>query len=245
MLLAINIGNTNITVGIFNEENLEISFKIPIKSTNPGNILREKLKDFSGIDGVVIGSVVPDVTPLMIEVLEKLSLSSPLVVDSKMNLPIKLNVDYPEKVGVDLLSNMVAAHMLYNNDSIILDSGTATTFCSLSKEGIFSGAVIAIGLDAMSNSLSQNGAQLPDISIKKHDGAVGKNTIEAMQLGIYWGYVDLVQGMINRLKSKVGEVLIIGTGGNLELVAKDLKGIGIIDSDLTIEGLRIIYKLNT
>lgn len=244
MLLAINIGNTNITHGIFDEEKLIFSFKTPTKNRYFGKIFEEKFRNFHVIDKVVIGSVVPNMTKLVIGELEKLSVPAPLVINSKMNLPIKLDVDYPDKVGIDLIANMVAAQRIYNKDLIIVDSGTATTFCSLSKEGIFGGSIIAIGLEVMSDSLSKNGAQLPQISIEKPGKVIGKNTVEAMQTGIYLGYIDLVDGMIKRLKNKVGDTLIIGTGGNMELIAKDIKGIDIINKDLVLEGLRIIYQLN-
>ncbi len=241
MLLAINIGNTNITAGIFEDEKIVGSWKT---DKEKGEDFEDKLSNLKNIDGVIIASVVPQLTPGVIEVLKKLKLPDPMIVGSSMRLPIKLDVDHPEKVGMDLIANMAAAHELYPKPAIVLDCGTATTFCVISANSEFKGAVIAPGLQSLARSLSENAALLPDVEITKPENIVGRNTIESMQTGTYYGYLGLVKELLKKVKEENLDAKVIATGGNIKSISNDLDGIDSIDEDLVVKGLQVIYELN-
>ncbi|HUQ85111.1 MAG TPA: type III pantothenate kinase [Candidatus Limnocylindrales bacterium] len=242
MLIAINIGNTNITGGIFDGSKILEMWKI---SKNEHEELEKKILKFSKIDGVIIASVVPQITPIIKSLIKKLNLPIPIVVNSKLKLPIRISVDNPDKVGADLIANIVAAYDQYKKPVIVLDSGTATTFCLLSQEGEFTGAVIAGGLQSMSKTLSESTALLPKVEIEKPEKIIGKNTVDSMRSGIYYGYIGLVNEILKRIKKEYIDAFIIGTGGNILNVIDELPLVDEYNQSLTLEGLRIIHELNS
>ncbi len=241
MLLAINIGNTNITTGIFKGEKIVDSWKTAKEKIEE---FENKVSAFKNINGVIIASVVPNVTPRVVNVSKGLKLPDPLIVSSNLRLQIKFNVDHPEKVGADLIANMSAAQNLYPKPSTVLDCGTATTLCVLSEKSEFIGAVIAPGLRSMASALSERAALLPDIEIIKPEKIVGRNTIESMQSGIYFGYVGMVKELLKKLKEENPDAKILATGGNIKTLSTELDDIDLIDEDLVLKGLQIIYELN-
>lgn len=251
MLLAINIGNTITKFGFFEGEKLIHKVKIETDKDSkkidfsPLDKEFEHQKDIVGkIDGLIIGSVVPDFTiPLTQYIKQKFS-RDPVMISVDTRLPIKLPIRNPAEIGADLLANMVAVHQRYPKPSIVLDSGTATTFCLLSKDSVFAGCVIAPGLRMLAAALSSGAALLPEMKIIKPDFVVGRNTIECMQAGIYWGYVGSVKEILARMKSDYKDAFVVGTGGNIDVIAGEIPLIDEINTDLTLDGLRIIYEYN-
>ncbi len=241
MLLAINIGNTNITSGLFETSEFVDHWKIGKEKLTE---LENKFSKLKNIEGIIISSVVPQITPSVFTILKKLRFVKPLVVTSDMILPIKINVDHPEKVGSDLIANMIAAKELYRKTVIVLDCGTATTFCTLSKNGEFTGSVIAPGLRSMAKSLTENAALLPSFELIKPKSLIGHNTIEAMQSGVYFGYTGLIKEILNRLKKENPDAMIVATGGNIKSIIDEISDIDVIEENLTLKGLQIIYRLN-
>lgn len=241
MLLALNLGNTNITFGLFDRRSLVKSWKVSIDAIGDVDSI---LVDISDIDGVILASVVPQITPHIISMLSKLKLPAPLIVTRELSFPIKLDINRPQELGADLVANMVAASASYSKPIIILDSGTATSFCVVSKDGEFTGAIIAPGFRMMAKSLNENTALLPEVEIVKPDVLVGKNTIESILSGVYFGYIGLVNEILRKLKYENPEAKIIGTGGNLKTFISEIKNIDEVNYTLNLEGLRIIYELN-
>lgn len=241
MLLAINIGNTNITTGIFDGAKIVNSWKTAKENVEE---FANKISKCENIDGVILSSVVPQITPSIINLINKLDLPDTLIVNKDIKLPIKLAVENPEKVGADLIANMSAANTLHSKPTIVLDCGTATTLCLLSKNSEFTGAVIAPGLRSMASALSESAALLPEVKIIKPTNTVGINTIESMQIGIYYGYVGLVRELLKKAKDEYRDATVVATGGNIKNIITEIKGIDTVEESLILRGLQIIYGLN-
>lgn len=253
MLLAIDVGNTNIVFGLFekkNNGNLIGSFRLETRHSRTSdeyfalfqpNYLSITNKP-SPITAIIISSVVPQ-TKYELEKFckEHLKIKPTNVSDIKNKLGIKINIDNPEEVGADRLVNSVAAFSLHKKPAIILDFGTATTFDVIDNKGNYQGGVIAPGINLSIIALENTASKLPKISIEKPTRAIGKNTKQAMQSGIYYGYLGMIEKLIEEIKSELPKQkpLIIATGG-LANFYKSSK-IDVIDSDLTLKGLKIIY----
>lgn len=252
MILTINIGNTTTSLGVFDGEKLLVKWKIASDSKDINSYIKKLKEEFEKhhrlvkkIDGVIIGSVVPTLTPLVIEFVKRAKLPNVVVVNEKTILPITLHVDKKEEVGADIIADLIAANDLYSKPSVIIDSGTATTFSVLSSKGEFVGTVIAPGLELMAKSLFENTALLPRIAIEKPKTVIGTNTVGCMQSGVFWGYIGLLEGILKRIKHEYKNAIVIGTGGNITKIARETSQIDTIDENLTLKGLRIIYDLNT
>lgn len=253
MILVVDVGNTNIVLGVYKNDKLIKNWRI---STN-----KNKTEDDYGIElrvlfeyaqlkmeevrGIVISSVVP---PLM-GALERMAVSyfgiAPLIVGPgiKTNVPIKY--DNPREVGADRIVNAVAAIELYGGPLIIVDFGTATTFCAINHEGIYMGGAIAPGIGISTEALVSHAAKLPRIELIKPRTVIGKNTINSMQSGIIYGYVGQVDGIVQRMKEEMGRnPKVIATGGLAELISQESKTIDIVNPNLTLEGLRILHHRN-
>lgn len=254
MVLVIDVGNTNIVLGIYKGEELLKSWRIATdknKSSDEYGMLIDRLFSYNGyklteVDAVIISSVVP---PLMYS-LQAMSMKycdkEALVVGPGIKTGMNIIYDNPREVGADRIVNAVSAYNKYGGPVIIVDFGTATTFCGVSEQGEYLGGVIAPGIKISSEALFQRAAKLPKVELKKPEKVIGRNTVNSMQSGIIYGYVGLVDYIIDRMKSEqnLQKAKVIATGGLSTMIASETKNINEIDKLLTLEGLRIIYELN-
>ena len=236
MLLAVDIGNTNIVLGLFNKNRL-IS-KQRILTSRSADV---KVKD--GVDAAIISSVVPHLTRAISRKIGKRYKIRPVIVSRKKIGDLKIALRKKDQVGIDRLVNAVAVKHLYGAPAVIIDFGTATTFCALDGSGRYLGGAITSGLAISRDVLHERTAKLPLIEIKRPKKAIGRDTLEAMRSGLFYGYVDMVEGTIKRFKAKLGRhAKVIATGGLSGIIASGTKSIDIVDPDLTLKGLNIIYR---
>lgn len=253
MLLTIDIGNSNIVIGLFQKKLLMGEWRIssnPHKTVDEYAIMMEDLFSLKKIlpdeiDGVILSSVVPPLTPVFKEISAKYFHASPMVVTDQLKLGLTFRYENPGEIGADRIVNAVAGYQIYGGPLIIVDFGTATTFCSISKKGEYRGGVIAPGLNISAEALFQRAAKLPRIELVKPEKVIGKDTITSMQSGIIYGYVGLVEKLIDKMKKETREnATVVATGGLAGLIAPETGSIDKIDPHLTLEGLKIIYELN-
>jgi type III pantothenate kinase len=253
MLLCIDIGNTNITLGLYegaalgprwrlstehermpDEFGLQITGLLTLAGKSPANI-----------HGVSMASVVPPLTGRWIETCRTYLKSNPLVIDAGVRTGVKIRYEDPRAVGADRIVDAAAAFRLYGGPACIVDFGTATTFDAISADGEYLGGAIAPGIGVAAQSLFQRTAKLPRVDIAKPPAAIGRNTVHAIQSGLLFGYVGLVEGMVGRFRGELGpEMKVIGTGGEVDLIARETKVIEILAPWLTLDGLRMIYEMN-
>ncbi len=248
MILTVNIGNTNTSFGIFDNSNLLKMWKIKTFDASFGEMLEDGFESSNipndKIEGIIIGSVVPEITTKICKLLRKMNFPNPIIVNTELKFPIRLKVDNPDEVGSDIIANLVAANRLYPKPLVVLDSGTATTFSLLSDKSEFLGAIIAPGMELMAQSLSKNISLLPEVSLKKPDSLIGHNTIDCIRSGIYRGYIEMVRGLLFQIKKEQKNTKIVGTGGNIGILSKEIEEIDTVDEHITLKGLLQIYNLN-
>ncbi len=254
MLLAIDVGNTNVYFGLWGNNAWQYSWRArTVRDKMPDeygsllwNFLRSSDLTFDAISGVVIASVVPPLTTAFIELVLRYIHLDPLVVTSQTDTGVRLEVDQPEQVGPDRIVNAAAVKALYGGAAIVIDFGTATTFDVVSSDGAYLGGAISPGIGIAHDALVSRTARLHQIDLIPPPNPIGKNTIHAMQSGIFWGYVALVEGMVARIKASMNEekVKIIATGGLAPLFNQHTSVIDEIAPELTLDGLRIIYEIN-
>jgi len=253
MLLAIDIGNTDTGLGVFESEELRTTWHMAtvIRSTADEyavlllNLLRHQGLDKSDIKEVALCSVVPPLTATFEELFQRYFHISPLVVGAGVKTGVRIRMDNPREVGADRIVNAAAAHHLYTGPIIITDLGTATTFDTVSKEGDYLGGAIAPGINTAAEALFMRAAMLPRVELVHPRQAIGTNTIAAMQSGIVFGYVGLVEGVVARIQQELGEkATVVATGGWAELIAKETAVIDVVNPSLTLIGLRLIYLMN-
>ena len=253
MLLTIDIGNTSIKLGVFEDENLKASWHIATDIDRMADeyavVLLELLKQqgiaHDAVKKVAMCSVVPPLTATFEELLLKYFGIFPLVVEAGVKTGVCIRMDNPGEVGADRIVNAAAAHNLYGGPIIIVDMGTATTFDAVSTEGDYLGGAIAPGMVIAIETLSEKAAMLPRVELTKPEKAIGSNTISAMQSGILFGYVGLVEGLVERIKKELDEKSkVVATGGHAELIAAETAIIDVVNTDLTLHGLRLIYSIN-
>lgn len=253
MLLVIDVGNTNIVLGIYDGDRLLKDWRISTdksKTTDEYGILvhdlfRLSAIPFEKVTGIIISSVVPSLTGI----LEKLSLQyfgfTPCVVGPGIKTGMPILYDNPREVGADRIVNAVAGFEKYRCPLIIVDFGTATTFDHVNKKGEYCGGAIAPGLMISMEALFQKASKLPRVELIKPPLLVAKNTVNSMQAGIYYGYVGLVDEIVTRMKAECREkVSVIATGGLAGLIAPESRTIEKIEEYLTLDGLRILYNRN-
>jgi type III pantothenate kinase len=201
--------------------------------------------DFKQINGVIISSVVPPLLPIMSEMSRKYFKIEPQVVTNETRTGITLKYDNPGEIGADRIVNAAAAFELFGGPLIIVDFGTATTFCAVTKAGEYLGGAITPGVKISAEALYQRAAKLPRVELVRPPTVIGRDTVSAMQAGILYGYAGLVDGIVERMKSELGaDAKVIATGGLAELVASETKTITEVRADLTLQGLRILYERN-
>jgi|SRR6516164_3198745 len=255
MLLAIDSGNTNVVCAVYAGDDLRGSWRA---ATNPNRTADEyavwliQVMALAGlapndIDAAIIGSVVPEATFNLARLCQRYFESEPLIIGrSDCAVGIGVDLDMPEEeVGADRLANAVAAQDRYRPPLIVIDFGTATTFDMVDRLGNYSGGVIAPGINLSLRALDMAAAQLPRIGIRRPPTVVGRSTVPAMQSGVFWGYVGLVEGLVQRIRAERGEAMeVIATGGLAPVLAEATDIIDHVDPDLTLWGLRLIYRRN-
>ncbi len=253
MLLAIDIGNTNIKVGIFDGDKLKATWSLAtgIHRTSDEyggvliNLMERKKIPPSKVTGVALCGVVPPLLSTFVELCRKYLNTKPLVVEAGVKTGMRIRLDNPREVGPDRVVDAVAAQNLYGKPVIIIDLGTATTFDVVSKEGDYLGGAIAPGIIMATEALYTRTAALPRIGLSRPKQVIGKSTISAMQSGIIFGYIELIEGMIRRIEQELGgKAKVIATGGQSHLLAQEIPAIEVVNPDLTLIGLRLIYEMN-
>ncbi len=253
MLLAIDIGNTNITLGLYEGETLGPRWRIrTIHEQMPDEygVLLDQLFRHRGfrveqVTGIVIASVVPPLTPVFEQVCREYVGPSALVVDAAVETGVTIRYENPHEVGADRVVDAAAVRALYATPACVVDFGTATTFDAISAEGDYLGGAIAPGIGIAAQALFERTAKLPRVELVRPPSAIGRNTIHSMQSGLFFGYVSLVEGMVARFQAELGpETCIVATGGLAALIARETDVIDVVDPWLTLHGLRIIYALN-
>ena len=256
MLLALEVGNTNAVIGIYNGETLVADWRMATEHTRMPDewaatiitLMAHKGYKLQDIDAAVLSSVVPPVTTALREMVEEYLSMPLLIVEPGIKTGVKVAVDNPREVGADRIINTLAAHTRYGGPAIVIDFGTATSFDVVSPDGEYLGGAIAPGMGVASDALFRFTAQLRRIELVAPRSSIGKNTVHAMQSGVVWGYISLVEGMVARIKRDMGEMgtnaKVIVTGGLSRLIAPNSTVVDIVDPNLTLDGLRIIYELN-
>jgi type III pantothenate kinase len=255
MLLALDIGNTNIVAGVFDGGTLRHGWRL--------STLRQRTADEMGIwvlqlfhhgrldpgdvDGVVLASVVPTLTRPTVEMSRRYFGRDPLVVDGKTDTGMPVLYDAPSEVGADRIVNGVAAYECYGRAErrplIVVDFGTATTFDAISANGEYLGGVICPGVNISADALFQRAAQLPRVEVRRPDHVIGRTTVGSMQSGLFYGYVGLIEGIVARMRTELGaRTGCVATGGLAELIAPETPAIDVVDSDLTLHGLHMIWN---
>lgn len=253
MLLAIDIGNTNVVIGVFDREKLAANWRVGTNSQITSDeyaMIFKDLFNFGGLEfkqvrGVIISTVVPPILPVMTEMSKKYFHLDPMIVTHEIKTGITIQYDNPKELGADRIVNAAAAYRFYGGPLIIVDFGTATTFCAVTKEGAYLGGAITPGLKISAEALFQRASKLPRFEFVKPPHVIGGDTISAMQAGIIYGYAGLVDGIVRRMKKELSPAArVVATGGLSELIAPETETIEEIRPQLTLEGLRLLYEIN-
>lgn len=253
MLLAIDIGNTNVVLGIFERKTLVADWRVgtntQITTDEYAMIFKDLFGfakvDFSQIAGVIISTVVPPLLPVMSEMTRKYFRIQPMIVTHEIKTGITIRYDNPKEIGADRIVNAAAAFKIYGGPIIIVDFGTATTFCAVTEVGEYLGGAICPGIKISAEALFQRASKLPRVELIKPLKVIGSDTISAMQAGIIYGYAGLVDGIVDRMKKELsGKARVIATGGLADLVSPETRCIDEIKPHLTLEGLSFLFELN-
>jgi type III pantothenate kinase len=253
MLLAVDVGNTNITIGIFDGSKLKATWRVATgvhRMPDEYAILMLGFFENHGIavskvTDAILCSVVPPLVGVFEEVCRRYLKVSPLVIEAGVKTGVRISMDNPREVGTDRIVNAVAAHQLYGGAVIVIDLGTATTFDAVSEEGDYLGGAIAPGIAIATEALFSRTAVLPRVELTHPKRAIGRNTVAAMQSGIVFGYAGLIEGIVTRIQKELGgKAKVVATGGYAELLASETPVIEEVNPDLTLIGLRLIYEMN-
>ena len=255
MLLAIDSGNTNIVFAVYDGDTLRGEWRASTDSERTADELGVWLTQLLTIEGLnrldITSAIIASVVPAMVFSLKTLCRRyfkcEPLVVgDEGVDLGLSILLDRPEEVGADRLVNAVAAHKYHKGPLIVIDFGTATTFDVVDAEGNYCGGAISPGINLSLEALHMAAAKLPRVAIGRPRQVIGRATVPAMQSGIFWGYVGLIEGLVKRIKEEFGsDMLVLATGGLAPLFAEATKVINALDADLTLRGLLEIHRRNT
>ena len=251
MLLALDVGNTNITIGVFKRKEIievfRITTKLPRTSDEFGilisNLLKEKGLDEGEVKAAIIGSVVPNIMHSLSSGLIKYFDVKPIIVGPGIKTGINLGRFNPREVGADRIVDLVAGYELYGGPVIVVDFGTATTYDLVTEDGRFVGGVTSPGIRTSANALWQQAAKLPEIEIRKPQYILAKDTVTSMQGGLVYGYIGQTEYIIRKMKeeSGLGKINVVATGGLGKMIAQETSFINYYDANLTLKGLQIIY----
>jgi len=253
MLLTIDIGNTNITLGLYAGEQRQISWRIATNHQEMPDeyglkflsLLRHAGFSYEELSGICMASVVPPLTSKIIEACQEYLHQDPLNVDAGCKTGVRILYEDPKAVGADRLVDCAAVQRLYGGPACVVDFGTGTTFDAITAEGDYLGGAIAPGIGIAAEALFSRAAKLSRVDLTRPPSVIGRNTPHAMQSGLLFGYVGLVEGMVDRFRQELGpEMKVIATGGLAEVIAKETDVLEIIAPWLTLDGLRIIWGLN-
>ena len=253
MLLTIDIGNTNLTLGLYEGDTLGAHWRLATDHNRMPDeyglqflgLLQNAGKTIQDIQGISLASVVPPLTGRVIQACREHLKQEPLVVDAGIKTGIKVRYEDPKAVGADHICDAVAVMKLYGGPACVVDFGTATTFNAITKDGEYLGGAITAGINLAAEALYTRAAKLPRIDLQVPPSVIGRNTVHAMQSGLLFGYVSMVEGMVNRFRAELGsDMKVVATGGLAEVVAHETKVIDIIAPWLTLEGLRLIWEIN-
>lgn len=253
MLLVIDVGNTNIVLGIFKEQELVDHWRVStdrLRTTDEYGVLIRHLFYLNGvnseeIDAIIISSVVPPVMPTLERMCQRYFGLTPLVIGPGVKTGMDIKYDNPREVGADRIVNAVAAYEKFGGPVIIIDFGTATTFCAVDKKGTYLGGAICPGIGISTDALVQRTAKLPRIEVVQAEKVICRNTVESMQAGVFYGFVGQVDGIVTRMRRELGcKAKVVATGGLAVIVAPAMDAIDVVEPMLTLEGLKIIYDRN-
>jgi type III pantothenate kinase len=252
--LAVDIGNTNLHIGLFAGDHIITTWSL---QTDTGKeiddwgvsllvLFQQQDRDLADVDYAVLGSVVPPLTPVFEELLQRYCSLEPLVVRGGTRTGVPLRYEPLFDLGADRIAHAVAADKLYETPAIVVDFGTATTFDAIGPDGAYLGGAIAPGLTIAANALWERTAQLRRIDLRFPQRAIGRNTTEAVQSGLMHGHIGQTREMINRIRAELDDVrCVIATGKHANLIAPHVENIDVVDPNLTLQGLRLIHELNT
>lgn len=253
MLLTIDIGNTNITLGLYDGETLGPRWRLATAYDHMPDeyglqlfgLLQHAGYRLGDLTGICMASVVPPLTGKLIEACTRYLEQAPLVVDAGVKTGVRIRYEDPKAVGADRIVDAAAVQRLYGGPACVVDFGTATTFDAISAEGDYLGGAIAPGIGIAAEALSSRTAKLPRVDLQRPPSVIGRNTVHAMQAGLLFGYVSMVEGMVARFRNELGlKMKVIATGGLAEIVARETNALQIIAPWLTLDGLRFIWEMN-
>ena len=257
MVLLVDVGNTNIVIGVYEDEKYLASWRLSTDTKKTSDeygiqvmqlFMQHNLKA-GDVEGIVISSVVPNIMHSLENMVRKSFNIEPIVVGPGIKTGINIKYDNPKEVGADRIVNAVAGNHIYKQNLIIIDFGTATTYCVVTKEGNYLGGCISPGVRVASDALVERAAKLPRVELEVPTSIICKSTVTSMQAGILYGYIGQVEYIVKKTKEEVKsmgleEPLVLATGGLAKLIAKETDVIEIVETSLTLEGLRIIYEKN-
>lgn len=252
MLVTIDVGNSNITIGLFDGEDIKGTFrmttKIPRTSDEYGiffmDLLAARKIPMKEIRAVIIASVVPDVMHSLTSGILKYFHVQPIIVGPGIRTGIKLATENPRELGADRIVDAVAAYELYGGPVVVIDFGTATTHDLVTEDGSLVAGVISPGIRISANTLWNNAAKLPEIEIRKPESILAKNTVTSMQAGLIYGGIGQTEYIVRKIQEETGlrNIKVVATGGLGKIISQETKVIDVYDSDLTLKGLRLIYE---
>jgi type III pantothenate kinase len=252
VLLALDVGNTNTTIGVFRGEELVASFRLTTATNRTvdelGLWLRQLLAwahiSLDDLEGVIVGSVVPPLDGALGQAIGRYLHQRPLFVAPGIKSGMPLRVEAPQELGADRLCNAVAAYAEYGGPVVVVDFGTATTWDVVSAQGEFLGGIIAPGLEIAAEALFSRAAKLPRVELEAPDHVIGKATVDSMQAGLVFGYASLVEGLTQRVLKELPGAKVVATGGLAPVMAKHTKIFAAVDGTLTLKGLRLLWEKN-
>src|SRR3972149_3888184 len=253
MLLTLPICNTNLMLGLYNGNILGSHWRLATDHARMPDeyglqflgLLQNAGRTAADLTGVVLASVVPPLTGRVVQACQEYLKQEPLIVDTGVKTGIRIRYEDPRAVGADRVADAVAVINLYGGPACVIDFGTATTFNAVTKEGDYLGGAITAGINLAAEALFQRTAKLPSIDIQRPPSVIGRNSVHAMQSGLLFGYVAMVEGMVTRFRAELGEDMkVVATGGLVGIVAKETDVIDVISPWLTLDGLRMLWEMN-
>ena len=254
MLLAVDVGNTQTVIGVFERTDLQQHWRVGTQAERTADELALIVQGLLGqvglsfgrnVTGVVISSVVPTLTASLRDMVERYFHFQPVIVGPGVKTGLPIMTDVPRQVGADRVVNAIAAHAAYGGPCIVIDFGTATTFDAVSARGEYLGGAIAPGIQVSTNALVSAGAQLTGIEFVEPRSVIGKTTVEAIQAGVLYGFAGQVDGIVERMREEIGHAPTVATGGLAPVIMPLTKSIDHHEPWLTLEGLRLIYERNS